>query len=87
MLLNLVKPTCLDPAPAALSCLFLCPGQSYCSPIVIQGSAHYLLCNISTSKLSPMRKVIVHPHTIIVVHQGMSRSYLQKTLKISNPFA
>ena len=30
-LLNLAHPTCLDPAPAALSCLFLCPARSCCS--------------------------------------------------------
>ena len=34
VLLNLTKPTCLVPAPAALSCLSLCPGQSCCSLLV-----------------------------------------------------
>ena len=43
---NLAKPTCLDLAPAVLSCLFLCPGLSCYSSSVIQGSSH-LLCNIS----------------------------------------
>ena len=31
VLRNIANPTCLDPAPAAFSCLFLCPAQSCCS--------------------------------------------------------